>query len=175
MSLLLLQLVCQHISLEDLRSARLVSREWSKAASSTVSTAVLQSLEADLDGAQRAYPNCKNIIFSADTHSGGLGNAAQQHAASASSSAADSWPDSPFFMLRADGQPRQASVGEPWKRQWRLVIKPFSADLNPSLRAVSLPAPQSNLSACGALSLRFRTEGLLSHADVPATWQQVCS
>jgi hypothetical protein len=106
-----------------------------------------------------------------------VGNAAQQHATNASSSAADSWPDIACFMLKADGQPgrRQAPVGRSWQQQWRLVIKPFAAELNPSLHAFGVSLLPGYLRACRALPQGFSTEGLLSHVDVPATRQQVCS
>lgn len=123
-------LVCAHLAVPDLRSLRLVSQDWCKAASQAITAAAPVLLVSAAGGAQEAversreaYPCLSRIVL----HGPWVGCSMVFGGVKALVAPADAASLScrPFVMLVADTTPRdQASVGfNP--QHWHMVVKPY--------------------------------------------------
>jgi hypothetical protein len=102
------QLVCRHLPLEDLRSARLASASWCSAASSTVRV-VQYSIEEDpLHEVIAAFPHVTHVICQRGPPS------VYRH-----------WTNGSVVLLAADEQPAGEQQRTWYQKQWRVVIKPW--------------------------------------------------
>lgn len=142
-----LQLVCQHLPLEDLRCARLASSAWCSAASSTVR--VVQDthevpLQELLDRVTAAFPHVTHIICQAEPPSAG-----------------HRWSEASLALLAADEQPAGDQQRSWWQKQWRVGIKPAVQGANFTSPLVGLAFWQERL------PVRCTCASIIAPAELP--------
>lgn len=171
------QLVCQYLSLTDVRSARLASQDWCRAASSAVTTAVLEApfvTPGYLQDLLAAYPCCVRIICCSPetvqrpclaTAFDATSRQRPSESSSAGQEADRTWCHGAFALLVADSQPHPSCRSQ--AGSWSVVLK---------------PSPTAGRSALGAMqdvwtwslqALHYRTVSLLLHKAAGLSTMQV--